>query len=247
MKKFLAVLLSMILAASFCVPAFAEDTSAPAEATTESIIDQIKDALSNFDIATIISDIMSSISGGSGEVTLPDISLPDITLPEGSEMTPEQIKELIDEALEKDPEMASTIINALSKLEYDQIQKTLDEMKTGGYISDEAYKTLSDEVKVQESVAASVSESIANSGETTTSPIDGVKDFFGNIINGIMGLFGGGDSSDDGNTTTTKKSTSGSNNTSIPKTGDIALYSVAGVALVAGLALVLTKKKNDNK
>ena len=45
---------------------------------------------------------------------------------------------------------------------------------------------------------------------------------------------------------TTKSSSSKSSTASIPKTGDVAIYAVAGVAVAAGLALVLTKKNKDS-
>ena len=61
-------------------------------------------------------------------------------------------------------------------------------------------------------------------------------------------FFGGGSNGGEPNTTTKKSTTSkgGSSTTKgkIPQTGDVALCSVAGVAVAAGIALVLTKKKN---
>lgn len=75
---------------------------------------------------------------------------------------------------------------------------------------------------------------------------DAIKKIGSSLSDLIGGLFGGGDSN---TTTTTKKpSSNGTDGTnSIPKTGDVALYSVAALSVAAGIALVLTKKKNNDK
>lgn len=65
-------------------------------------------------------------------------------------------------------------------------------------------------------------------------------------ISGLLeGIFGGGNN--DTPTTPTKPSTADNDDFSNTKTGDVAVYAVASVALVAGLALVLTKKKKEDK
>ncbi|MEG0546432.1 MAG: hypothetical protein RR552_04500 [Oscillospiraceae bacterium] len=79
--------------------------------------------------------------------------------------------------------------------------------------------------------------------------IGGIVDFF----TGLFGGIGGGGAADPTDPTdpteedTTTDDGSGSDEIvdDVPQTGDIALYSVASVALVAGIALVLTKKKKD--
>lgn len=284
MKKFLAVLLSLILAFSFCVPAFAEESSSQSsimDTVTEimsklqngeeispdemsDLVDQMLEQNPSF--ANIFASIIKTFDKDSGENTIEamhkegyisdsayevlkvayenaDVS----DMPDMPDVPDTPIAAAIDALLASNPEAASKIINSFSTFEYEDIQKALDKMKADGQLSDSAYATLSNEVKVQASVAASVSESIANSGETTTSPIDGVKSFFGNIVNTVMGLFGMGGNDGGDTTTTTKKASSSNSGTTIPKTGDIALYSVAGIALAAGIALVLTKKKNDSR
>ena len=81
----------------------------------------------------------------------------------------------------------------------------------------------------------------------------GFSDSFSQIGGAISGLLSGlGIGGGSGNNTTTKKasttksSSSKSSTASIPKTGDVAIYAVAGVAVAAGLALVLTKKSKDS-
>ena len=71
----------------------------------------------------------------------------------------------------------------------------------------------------------------------------------GGAISGLLSGLGSGGGSGNNTETTTKKasttksgSSSKSSTASIPKTGDVAIYAVAGVAVAAGLALVLTKK-----
>lgn len=80
----------------------------------------------------------------------------------------------------------------------------------------------------------------------------GFSDSFSQIGGAISGLLSGlgigGGSGNNTETTTKKASTtkSSSSKSSIPKTGDVAIYAVAGVAVAAGLALVLTKKSKDS-
>ena len=83
----------------------------------------------------------------------------------------------------------------------------------------------------------------------------GFSDSFSQIGGAISGLLsglgiGGGSGNNTETTTkkasTTKSSSSKSSTASIPKTGDVAIYAVAGVAVAAGLALVLTKKNKDS-
>lgn len=85
--------------------------------------------------------------------------------------------------------------------------------------------------------------------------LDDFTDMFGGMgeslnkiisaVSGLLGgIFGGGDSD---TTTTTRPSTSDNDDFSNTKTGDVAVYAVASVALVAGLALVLTRKKKEDK
>ena len=149
----------------------------------------------------------------------------------------------------------------MSRMDYADIQKVLDELHAtqpapegeDEYVpalSDGAYAALSAEVVRQEEVSKN-NAATAGPTEATTSAIDGVKGFIGKAFETIKGLFGGGSNGGDPNTTTKKSTTSkgGSSTTKgkIPQTGDVALFSVAGVAVAAGIALVLTKKKKEDK
>ena len=77
----------------------------------------------------------------------------------------------------------------------------------------------------------------------------GFSDSFSQIGGAISGLLSGlgiGGGSGNNTETTTKKASTTTSTASIPKTGDVAIYAVAGVAVAAGLALVLTKKSKDS-
>lgn len=325
MKKFLAVLLSLVMAFSFCLPAFAEDTTASgggigdilggitlpdvdiggAVDTIKQLVGIIINSNGKMDEA-VIAEIITILGklANSGKVT-PDILLkilnaltkggnsggntPKPDAPAGGSvrsaldsLTNDQrsyIAEVIDSYLFTDfdnnpympddegnptaynPAKAAVIINAMSRMDYADIQKVLDELHAiqpapegeDDYIpalSDSAYAALSAEVVRQEEVSKN-NAATAGPTEATTSAIDGVKGFIGKAFETIKGLFGGGNKGGDSPTTTKKSTTSkgGSSTTKgkIPQTGDVALFSVAGVAVAAGIALVLTKKKKEDK
>lgn len=157
------------------------------------------------------------------------------------------------------PEKVTALINAMSRMDYADIQKVLDELHSSKNakgedihpaLTDEAYEVLTAEVVRQEEVSKN-NAATAGPTEATTSAIDGVKGFIGKAFETIKGLFGGGNKGGDSPTTTKKSTTSkgGSSTTKgkIPQTGDVALFSVAGVAVAAGIALILTKKKKEDK
>lgn len=320
MKKFLAVLLSLVMAFSFCLPAFAEDTTASgggigdllggitlpdvdisgAADTIKQLVGIIINSNGKMDEAVIaeIITLLGKLAGN--EKVDPDTVLkilnaltkggnsggntPNPDAPAGGSvrsaldaLTDDQrdyINGLIDvylttdfdnnEYLDKNGEPAynpakvTALINAMSRMDYADIQKVLDELHSSKNakgeeikpaLTDEAYEVLSAEVVRQEEVSKN-NAATAGPTEATTSAIDGVKGFIGKAFETIKGLFGGNKGGD--SPTTTKKSTTskgGSSTTKgkIPQTGDVALFSVAGVAVAAGIALVLTKKKKEDK
>ena len=323
MKKFLAVLLSLVMAFSFCLPAFAEDTTASgggigdilggitlpdvdlggAVDTIKQLVGIIINSNGKMDEA-VIAEIITLLGKLAGNEKIdPDTVLkilnaltkggnsggntPNPDAPAGGSvrsaldaLTDDQrdyINGLIDvylttdfdnnEYLDKNGEPAynpakvTALINAMSRMDYADIQKVLDELHAtqpapegeDEYVpalSDGAYAALSAEVVRQEEVSKN-NAATAGPTEATTSAIDGVKGFIGKAFETIKGLFGGGSNGGDPNTTTKKSTTSkgGSSTTKgkIPQTGDVALFSVAGVAVAAGIALVRTKKKKEDK
>lgn len=320
MKKFLAVLLSLVMAFSFCLPAFAEDTTASgggigdilggitlpdvdlggAADTIKQLVGIIINSNGKMDEA-VIAEIITLLGKLAGNEKIdPDTVLkilnaltkggnsggntPNPDAPAGGSvrsaldaLTDDQrdyINGLIDvylttdfdnnEYLDKNGELAynpakvTALINAMSRMDYADIQKVLDELHSSKNakgeeikpaLTDEAYEVLSAEVARQEEVSKN-NAATAGPTEATTSAIDGVKGFIGKAFETIKGLFGGNKGGD--SPTTTKKSTtskggSSTTNGKIPQTGDVALFSVAGVAVAAGIALILTKKKKEDK
>lgn len=320
MKKFLAVLLSLVMAFSFCLPAFAEDTTASgggigdilggitlpdvdlggAVDTIKQLVGIIINSNGKMDEAVIaeIITLLGKLAGN--EKVDPDTVLkilnaltkggnsggntPNPDAPAGGSvrsaldaLTDDQrdyISGLIDVYLTTDfdnndyndkdgnpaynPAKVTALINAMSRMDYADIQKVLDELHSSKNakgeditpaLTDEAYGVLTAEVVRQEEVSKN-NAATAGPTEATTSAIDGVKGFIGKAFETIKGLFGGSNGGDP-NTTTKKSTTSkgGSSTTKgkIPQTGDVALFSVAGVAVAAGIALVLTKKKKEDK
>lgn len=320
MKKFLAVLLSLVMAFSFCLPAFAEDTTASgggigdilggitlpdvdlggAADTIKQLVGIIINSKGKMDEA-VIAEIITLLGKLAGNEKIdPDTVLkilnaltkggnsggntPNPDAPAGGSvrsaldaLTDDQrdyINGLIDVYLTTDfdnneydkngepaynPAKVTALINAMSRMDYADIQKVLDELHSSKNakgedikpaLTDEAYEVLSAEVARQEEVSKN-NAATAGPTEATTSAIDGVKGFIGKAFETIKGLFGGGNKGGDSPTTTKKSTTSkgGSSTTKgkIPQTGDVALFSVAGVAVAAGIALVLTKKKKEDK
>lgn len=320
MKKFLAVLLSLVMAFSFCLPAFAEDTTASggigdilggitlpdvdlggAADTIKQLVGIIINSNGKMDEAviaeiitilgkiskndkidsTIIIKILNALTKGGnsgGSTPNPDTPAGGSVRSALDALDDEQrdyISGLIDMYLTTDfdnndyldkngkiaynPAKVTALINAMSRMDYADIQKVLDELHSSKNakgeditpaLTDEAYEVLSAEVARQEEVSKN-NAATAGPTEATTSAIDGVKGFIGKAFETIKGLFGGGNKGGDSPTTTKKSTTSkGGSSTSkgkIPQTGDVALFSVAGVAVAAGIALVLTKKKKEDK
>lgn len=315
MKKFLAVLLSLVMAFSFCLPAFAEDTTAGggigdilggitlpdvdiggAVDTIKQLVGIIINSNGKMDEA-VIAEIITLLGKLAGNDKVdPDTLLkilnaltkggnsggntPNPDAPAGGSvrsaldaLTDDQrdyINGIIDIYLTTDfdnndyldkngepaynPAKVTALINAMSRMDYADIQKVLDELHSSKNakgedihpaLTDEAYEVLSAEVARQEEVSKN-NAATAGPTEATTSAIDGVKGFIGKAFETIKGLFGGGNKGGDSPTTTSK---GGSSTTKgkIPQTGDVALFSVAGVAVAAGIALVLTKKKKEDK
>lgn len=315
MKKFLAVLLSLVMAFSFCLPAFAEDTTASGggigdilggitlpdvdisgaadtikqlvgiiiksngkmdEAVIAEIITLLGKLAGNekIDPDTVLKILNALTKGGNsgGNTPNPDVPAGGSVRSALDALTDDQrdyIKGIIDIYLTTDfdnndyldkngepaynPEKVTALINAMSRMDYADIQKVLDELHSSKNakgeeinpaLTDEAYEVLTAEVVRQEEVSKN-NAATAGPTEATTSAIDGVKGFIGKAFETIKGLFGGG--SNGGDPTTTSKGGSSTTKGKIPQTGDVALFSVAGVAVAAGIALVLTKKKKEDK
>lgn len=126
-------------------------------------------------------------------------------------------------------EVAAQVISTLKSLgvSNDQLQSVVDSLFERGVIPQNVYDEVTRQINDAE-------------GTTAAGGTGGISDFFGGIIDAITGLFGGGDAAGDG--TENPDEFAGTE-----PTGDTAVISVLSVAAVAGLALVLTKKKKNDK
>ena len=274
MKKVLAVLMTLVLAVTLCVPSFAanDDTTSP--------IDQI---------TQIIQQIIGSFGGGSSEI---DPGLLEDLLGD-AEITPELAAIAVDLALQQTGASKEELGAAfeqmyadgtINKTSYDNLMAALEAAEEPTtlppIISDEQAAEIAGQIlsalnalgvtndqiieaidpmykngMLPENVYNAIIEQI-NAAENTTAAdpgegglgglLGGVGDFFGGIFDTIGGLlgFGGGEGGDDSGSTTPENA--GEYGGSDP-TGDTAVFAVVGVAAVAGAALLLTRKKKSDK
>ena len=276
MKKVLAVLMTLVLAVTLCVPSFAanDDTTSPIDRITQ-----------------IIQQIIGSFGGSSSEI---DPGLLEDILGD-AEITPELAAIAVDLALQQtgaskeelgaafeqmyaDGTINETSYNNLmAALEAAEEPTTLppiisDEqaaeiagqilsaLNALGVTNDQIIEAIDPMYKngmLPENVYNAIIEQI-NAAENTTAAdpgegglgglLGGVGDFFGGIFDTIGGLlgFGGGDDNGGSGNNTTAPENAGEYGGSDP-TGDTAVFAVVGVAAVAGAALLLTRKKKSDK
>lgn len=153
----------------------------------------------------------------------------------------DQMKAIMEDSSLSATEKITKMYELIKDLPAEEVQKILDAAKEKGIIDEETYNKLSDLFN--------------GNGKIEIPDIsgDGIKDLVTKIL-GKLGIGGGnggngGDSNNGGSGS--GSSGSGSNKTDFEggnaKTGDYTIASVAGIAAIAGAALVLTKKKNDDK
>ena len=137
-------------------------------------------------------------------------------------------------------EKITKMYELIKDLPAEEVQKILDAAKEKGIIDEETYNKLSDLFN--------------GNGKIEIPDIsgDGIKDLVTKILDKLgIGGGNGGNGGDNSNGSGSGSSGSGSNKTDFEggkaKTGDYTIASVAGIAAIAGAALVLTKKKNDDK
>lgn len=157
------------------------------------------------------------------------------------EVSYQNLMTAIDEAVEPDTTVAvsdedaakaaAEIIKTLKKMgiPQDTIQSVVDAMYENGTIPQNVYDEIVKQLNASESTTDAENE--GGIGGFLGGIFDTVKDFFG-------GIFGGGDAGGEGGSSTNPNEYGGNE-----PTGDTAILSVAAVAAVAGIALVLTKKK----
>lgn len=153
----------------------------------------------------------------------------------------DQMKAIMDDSSLSATEKITKMYELIKDLPAEEVQKILDAAKEKGIIDEETYNKLSDLFN--------------GNGKVEIPEIsgDGIKDLVSKVL-GKLGIGGGNGGNDDDNSnggSGSGSSGSGSNKTDFEggnaKTGDYTIASVAGIAAIAGAALVLTKKKNDDK
>jgi len=156
-------------------------------------------------------------------------------------------------------------VDVLSKLNATQIQSVLVSLIGNKVITLDDGKAIVNELYKNKTITAAERDTILaaiSSDEATTGVLDeifkgytptdlaqlfrGFGDAISTITTALANLFKG-DSDNNGNNNNGNNSNGNTSNpTDIPATGDYAIPAVAAVALVAGAALVLTRKKNGN-
>lgn len=167
----------------------------------------------------------TSPSGGSGTGTTSGSGslLPDLTLPNLPDITLPDIN--FDELVS-----ASDLIQRLKDagIPASAMQTVVDALHSAGAIDDDMYNEATNLINANEPTSESSNEG-------------GIGGFLSGIVDTISGLFGGG-TGDAGTGSGSSDEFGGSQ-----ATGDTALISVVAVAAVAGVALLLTKKKKEDK
>ena len=167
----------------------------------------------------------TSPSGGSGTGTTSGSGslLPDLTLPNLPDITLPDIN--FDELVS-----ASELIQRLKDagIPASAMQTVVDALHSAGAIDDDMYNEATNLINANEPTSESSNEG-------------GIGGFLSGIVDTISGLFGGG-TGDAGTGSGSSDEFGGSQ-----ATGDTALISVVAVAAVAGAALLLTKKKKEDK
>lgn len=269
MKKFATVLLSICLVFSMCVASFAAvpDLTYTSKATI-AIREVVRDLGANPSDADreAAAKAIITILEENGAETKGDLrTSADTLLSKGIIDKPlyTAINTIIDKSEAAEEDKAQAILDEMKKIMNDsslsatekitkmyelikdlpaeEVQKILDAAKEKGIIDEETYNKLSDLFN--------------GNGKIEIPDIsgDGIKDLVTKIL-GKLGIGGGnGDNGGDKNNggSGSGSSGSGSNKTDFEggnaKTGDYTIASVAGIAAIAGAALVLTKKKNNDK
>lgn len=269
MKKFATVLLSICLVFSMCVASFAAvpDLTYTSKATT-AIREVVRDLGANPSdadreaaakaIITILEENGAETKGdlrtsadtllSKGIIDKPlhtaintIIDKTEAAEQDKAQAILDQMKAIMEDSSLSATEKITKMYELIKDLPAEEVQKILDAAKEKGIIDEETYNKLSDLFN--------------GNGKIEIPEIsgDGIKDLVSKVL-GKLGIGGGnggngGDSNNGGSGS--GSSGSGSNKTDFEggkaKTGDYTIASVAGIAAIAGAALVLTKKKNDDK
>lgn len=212
-------------------------------------------------VTAVKDDAGFSQSAAASLTTLLTIKIIDVINPTetttGGTTTPSTPDSELSEDLQK-------YVDVLSKLNAKQIESVLVSLIGNKVITVDDGKAIVNALYKNKTINAEEKETILKaitSDEASTGVLDeifkgytpsdlaqlfrGFGDAISTITSALAGLLKG--NSNGGNGGNGSGSGSTSNPTDIPATGDYAIPAVAAVALVAGVALVLTRKKHDDK
>lgn len=266
MKKFATVLLSICLVFSMCVASFAAvpDLTYTSKATI-AIREVVRDLGANPSdadreaaakaIITILEENGAETKGDlrtsadtlleKGIIDKPLYTAINTIIDKAESAEEDKAQAILDQmkAIMNDSSLSATekitkMYELIKDLPAEEVQKILDDAKDKGIIDEETYNKLSDLFN--------------GNGKVEIPEIsgDGIKDLVSKVL-GKLGIGGGNGDDNSNGGSGSGSSGSGSNKTDFEggnaKTGDYTIASVAGIAAIAGAALVLTKKKNDDK
>ncbi len=265
MKKFLSVLLSVCLVFTLCISSFAANIRVPSSVTDkiQTAVDSLNPSSTKEEVTAVAQEIIAAIQETGASTKTEIIQVADQLYVDGvitedlyneiylivqsDSFNPadnqtsnimDQITAIIEDSSKTTEEKIAAIAPILLSLPASQAQSILDKLYEQGILDDNMYNKISDVLNSEitlPSIGGGDTPSIG--GGDGGSAIQGIID----TVMGLLGLGGGGNGGDDDTTSTTSSNSSFEGGTA--KTGDYAIPAVAAVALAAGIALVLTKKK----
>ncbi len=264
MKKFLSVLLSVCLVFTLCISSFAANIRVPSSVTDkiQTAVDSLNPSSTKEEVTAVAQEIIAAIQETGASTKTEIIQVADQLYVDGvitedlyneiylivqsDSFNPadnqtsnimDQITAIIEDSSKTTEEKIAAIAPILLSLPASQAQSILDKLYEQGILDDNMYNKISDVLNSEITLPSIGGDTPSIGGGDGGNAIQGIID----TVMGLLGLGGGDNGGDDDTTSTTSSNSSFEGGTA--KTGDYAIPAVAAVALAAGIALVLTKKK----
>lgn len=268
MKKFLSVLLSVCLVFTLCISSFAADIKVPASVTDkiQTAVDSLNPSSAKEEVTAVAQEIIAAIQETGASTKTEIIQVADQLYEDGvitedlyneiyfivqsdsfdpadnqTSNIMDQITAIIEDSSKTTEEKIAAIAPILLSLPASQAQSIIDKLYEQGVLDDNMYNKISDVLNSEitlPSIGGDV-PSIGGDNSGAGGALQGIID----TVMGLLGLGGGDNGGDEPDTTNSSDSSNSSFEGGNAKTGDYAIPAVAAVALAAGVALVLTKKK----
>lgn len=269
MKKFLSVLLSVCLVFTLCISSFAADIRIPSSVTDkiQTAVDSLNPSSTKEEVTAVAQEIIAAIQETGASTKTEIIQVADQLYEDGvitedlyneiymivqsdsfdpadnqTSNIMDQITAIIEDSSKTTEEKIAAIAPILLSLPASEAQSIIDKLYEQGVLDDEMYNKISDVLNSEitlPSIGGGDVPSIGGEDNGDGSGLQGIID----TVMGLLGLGGGDNGGDDTSTTNSSNSSNSSFEGGTAKTGDYAIPAVAAVALAAGIALVLTKKK----